>query len=643
MNFRGSELQNHRAHTYSTIAAMNADVASAAGRVVYNIEGGRHYFGKPGAWVGLGTASSFGETVANLAALPGTASDGDARIVLDDGSGVPNIYMYDLGGTAWRRIADHRILLRDGTVAITAILSVTDANTVLPTAPAHLVTKKYSDDELAAHAASGSAHASAITTNVNAVISTHDANAGAHSAAINAGIAAHDAAGAAHSATITSNVNGAIATHDASGAAHSATITTAVNGGIATHDASVAAHATAISTRIANHDANPYTHTLGDDAVPQSRSGATAVGNKLIIANAHGSPLSFNALGYFTGALRKEFPVGLAWRPSSSFTTASGSTTFDNSDSNIVGRPTAGVLPGYLVRFPSSASNTGYFKVATVVSGTELTVTPAPVDEVAVTTTMVVYRADGIAVFGGEFKIDNAETIYDDRPIQSIIANAGDGDGRIVFTSLIDGKRIRKGDSVIVSGTVANNGTYPIRRYDFDAGAIVVEGPMPANAGAAGSADITHAAQAHNFDTSMPAGDKPIAFYADVDETEGYNETPGVFKIGHQIDVNNFVVNIQRVNAYERATVTAASVTLDAELHQYVPTDSTANAITVNLPAGADSMEIEVSDVAGTAAANNVTLDANGSDLINGAGTNVINTNYGSRTLKWRAGQWRVL
>lgn len=60
---------------------------------------------------------------------------------------------------------------------------------------------------------------------------------------------------------------------------------------------------------------------------------------------------------------------------------------------------------------------------------------------------------------------------------------------------------------------------------------------------------------------------------------------------------------------------------------------NTSSARTINLPACADardSAEIIVKDATGSAGTNNITIDAAGSETIDGALTRVINTNYGS-------------
>jgi hypothetical protein len=76
----------------------------------------------------------------------------------------------------------------------------------------------------------------------------------------------------------------------------------------------------------------------------------------------------------------------------------------------------------------------------------------------------------------------------------------------------------------------------------------------------------------------------------------------------------------------------AASTTLTASDFYLAITDTTA-ARTVNLPA-LKSVPLEqlyiVKDESGNAAANNITIDGNGAEQIDGSLTKVINNNYGA-------------
>lgn len=66
-----------------------------------------------------------------------------------------------------------------------------------------------------------------------------------------------------------------------------------------------------------------------------------------------------------------------------------------------------------------------------------------------------------------------------------------------------------------------------------------------------------------------------------------------------------------------------------------------AGAVAVNLPAGAAGQHFIIKDESGLASTNNITVNRNGSDTFQtGATTDVINTNYGSRTYVFRGGKW---
>jgi hypothetical protein len=67
---------------------------------------------------------------------------------------------------------------------------------------------------------------------------------------------------------------------------------------------------------------------------------------------------------------------------------------------------------------------------------------------------------------------------------------------------------------------------------------------------------------------------------------------------------------------------------------------------TINLPALAgipNGWVTHIKDLTGTAAANNITIDASGSETIEGALTYVISTNFGSVTIYKHSTQWLVI
>jgi len=70
--------------------------------------------------------------------------------------------------------------------------------------------------------------------------------------------------------------------------------------------------------------------------------------------------------------------------------------------------------------------------------------------------------------------------------------------------------------------------------------------------------------------------------------------------------------------------------------------DATSGSITIELPAAVD-FEGNTLDVKKINAANNVTLDANGSETIDGAETQVISTQYVSITIISNGTEWFIL
>jgi hypothetical protein len=67
-------------------------------------------------------------------------------------------------------------------------------------------------------------------------------------------------------------------------------------------------------------------------------------------------------------------------------------------------------------------------------------------------------------------------------------------------------------------------------------------------------------------------------------------------------------------------------------IYDYYQFDTTSGAVTINMPTITSGYKrvFNLSDAVGIAGTNNITIQANGGNTINGTGTNVINTNYGS-------------
>lgn len=89
---------------------------------------------------------------------------------------------------------------------------------------------------------------------------------------------------------------------------------------------------------------------------------------------------------------------------------------------------------------------------------------------------------------------------------------------------------------------------------------------------------------------------------------------------------------------------TAISATYTALVNDFlIAVTSTAAARTINLPAaataGAGKMYF-IKDESGGAAANNITIDPSGAELIDGAATKLINTNYGAMRIYCNGTAW---
>ncbi len=105
-----------------------------------------------------------------------------------------------------------------------------------------------------------------------------------------------------------------------------------------------------------------------------------------------------------------------------------------------------------------------------------------------------------------------------------------------------------------------------------------------------------------------------------------------------------------RLDGSQRRGVTtssSATVTITTTDDTYIlsSTRSSTGAQTVNLPAVATSSGriLKIKDAAGSAATNNITLDGNASETIDGATTFVMNTNYGSATIYCDGAAWFVI
>jgi hypothetical protein len=75
----------------------------------------------------------------------------------------------------------------------------------------------------------------------------------------------------------------------------------------------------------------------------------------------------------------------------------------------------------------------------------------------------------------------------------------------------------------------------------------------------------------------------------------------------------------------------------------YIGVDNGVSTVTVNLPAGTAGRKVTIYDYAGTASQGTITIDADGAEEINGAGTTTLTTDYQSVTLLFTGGNWTII
>lgn len=89
---------------------------------------------------------------------------------------------------------------------------------------------------------------------------------------------------------------------------------------------------------------------------------------------------------------------------------------------------------------------------------------------------------------------------------------------------------------------------------------------------------------------------------------------------------------------------TTSPVTFSATTDNVVVTKLTVPAaVTVNLPAGVSGLRAVIVDGTGDASSNNITIDANSTQTINGSLTYVINVDRGGVVLSWTGSDWTVI
>ena len=97
-----------------------------------------------------------------------------------------------------------------------------------------------------------------------------------------------------------------------------------------------------------------------------------------------------------------------------------------------------------------------------------------------------------------------------------------------------------------------------------------------------------------------------------------------------------------RFNAYETSSAAYTLTTSDGKV--IILADSSSNAITINLPAASenDGRIFYIKDKGGNAVNNNITIDPDGSEKIDGGATTAIDSNYGSMTILCDGTGWHI-
>ena len=110
--------------------------------------------------------------------------------------------------------------------------------------------------------------------------------------------------------------------------------------------------------------------------------------------------------------------------------------------------------------------------------------------------------------------------------------------------------------------------------------------------------------------------------------------TPAAIKT-YALGSGNVVQTVRVITAAGAITVTTADYVV-------VVNKTVGAASAVALPAGATGLTFVIKDGKGDAGANNITISP-AAGTIDGAATNVIATNYGSRELIYNGTQWNVI
>lgn len=123
----------------------------------------------------------------------------------------------------------------------------------------------------------------------------------------------------------------------------------------------------------------------------------------------------------------------------------------------------------------------------------------------------------------------------------------------------------------------------------------------------------------------------------------GFANASGTRKVRYRNAENQFMISSGlRYDIHSTSSATFNMTTVDGRV--MILADTSSNAITVNLPAASENSGrvINIKDKGGNAGTNNITIDPDGSETIDGAASVAINTNYGSMTVLCDGTKWHI-
>jgi len=243
----------------------------------------------------------------------------------------------------------------------------------------------------------------------------------------------------------------------------------------------------------------------------------------------------------------------------------------------------------------------------------------------------------------------------------STITTVDDGGAAAHLTFAVDGDINLNpvGTNVVVGGNISGSGTLQaVGNVTFGAalnvtGAVTLAGAAsgsqagPSSFLAVNSAGLVVLDEPAGGGGGSPGGSDTQVQFNDSDSFGGdsgltFNKTSNVLTVGGLSNAGSTVIDrVEKASGDSPYTMTATD--------HYIGLDTSGGTIQVDLQAAASAgvgRVIIIKDETGNAETNNITIDANGSETIDGSATQVINNAYGSLTLVCtnRGGkQWAIV